>query len=139
VGVVGENGAGKSTLLRALAGTEPPDDGVVVTMAEGGLGRLGQTPELPPGRTVRDAIDAALAEVRAMERRLRELEVDLTGSAPGALAEYGEVLTAFEARGGYAADSRVDKALHGLGLGGIGRDRRLGSLSGGEQTRLGLA
>jgi macrolide transport system ATP-binding/permease protein len=139
VGVVGENGAGKSTLLRVMAGTEPPDDGAVVTLADGGLGHLGQTPELPPGRTVRDAIDAALAEVRALERRLRELEADLTGSAPGALAEYGEVLTAFEARGGYAADSRVDKALHGLGLAGVGRDRRLGSLSGGEQARLGLA
>ncbi|QLH24546.1 ribosomal protection-like ABC-F family protein [Streptomyces sp. Rer75] len=139
VGIVGENGAGKSTLLRALAGTEPPDDGAVVTMADGGLGHLGQTPELPPDRTVRDAIDAALAEVRAMERRLRELEADLTGSAPDALTEYGEVLTAFEARGGYAADSRVDKALHGLGLGSVGRERRLGSLSGGEQARLGLA
>ncbi|MFD8511463.1 ABC-F family ATP-binding cassette domain-containing protein [Streptomyces antimycoticus] len=139
VGVVGENGAGKSTLLRLLAGSESPDDGAVVTVADGGIGHLGQTPELPPDHTVRDAVDAALAEVRAMERGLRELEADLGGGAPGALSAYGDLLTAFEARGGYEADARVEKALHGLGLGGIGYERRLGSLSGGEQARLGLA
>ncbi|MFD8629543.1 ABC-F family ATP-binding cassette domain-containing protein [Streptomyces hygroscopicus] len=139
VGVVGENGAGKSTLLRLLAGHESPDDGAVVTVADGGIGYLGQTPELPPDHTVRDAVDAALAEVRAMERGLRELEADLGDGAPHALAAYGDLLTTFEARGGYEADARMEKALHGLGLGGIGHERRLGSLSGGEQARLGLA
>jgi macrolide transport system ATP-binding/permease protein len=33
----------------------------------------------------------------------------------------------------------VDKAMHALGLAQVDRDRRLGSLSGGEQARLGLA
>ncbi|MEU8828248.1 ribosomal protection-like ABC-F family protein [Streptomyces sp. NPDC048636] len=139
VGIVGENGAGKSTLLKVLAGRESSGDGAVVTVADGGMGHLGQTPELPPDHLVGDAIDAALAELRVMESRLRELEAELGGCAPEALAAYGDLLTAFEARGGYEADARVDKALHGLGLGAIGRDRRLGSLSGGEQARLGLA
>ncbi|WP_432586479.1 ribosomal protection-like ABC-F family protein [Streptomyces sp. HD1123-B1] len=139
VGIVGENGAGKSTLLKVLAGIEPSDDGAVVTVAEGGAGYLGQTPELPPDHRVGEAIDAALSELRAMEGRLRELELQLGDCAPEVLTEYGDLLTSFEARGGYEADARVDKALHGLGLGTIGRDRRLGSLSGGEQARLGLA
>ncbi|WP_190019507.1 ribosomal protection-like ABC-F family protein [Streptomyces hiroshimensis] len=139
IGIVGENGAGKSTLLRLLAGLEAPDAGAVVAGAEGGVARLGQTPELPPDRTVGDAVDLALADLRAMERRLRELEAALGEAGPEALAEYGELLTAFEARGGYEADARVDKALHALGLAHIGRERLLGSLSGGEQARLGLA
>ncbi|MFE0044891.1 ribosomal protection-like ABC-F family protein [Streptomyces albireticuli] len=139
IGVVGENGAGKSTLLRLLAGRERPDDGAVVVTAGGGIGHLGQTPELPPGGTVADAVDAALTDLREMESRLRELEHGLATAGPEALAEYGEVLTAFESRGGYEADARVDKALHALGLAHIGRERPLGSLSGGEQARLGLA
>ncbi|MFF8845080.1 ribosomal protection-like ABC-F family protein [Streptomyces sp. NPDC015127] len=139
IGVVGENGAGKSTLLRLLAGAEPPDAGEAVVIAERGAGLLAQTPQLPPERSVEDAIDAALAEVRAMERRLRELEASLGSGGDAALREYGDVLTAFELRGGYAADARVDKAMHGLGLAHIGRDRRLGTLSGGEQARLGIA
>ncbi|WFB07042.1 ATP-binding cassette domain-containing protein [Streptomyces sp. LX-29] len=140
IGIVGENGAGKSTLLRLLAGLERPDEGVAVTAADGGVGHLGQTLELSPDHTVGDAVDAALAELRTMERGLRELEERLDGDdAAVALAEYGELLTAFEARGGYEADARVDKALHGLGLAHIGRHRPLGGLSGGERARLGLA
>ncbi len=134
VGIVGENGSGKSTLVRLLAGVERPDDGEA--RVPGDLGHLGQTLGLPPTHTVRQAIDAALAGLRAMERRMRELESALTEEV---MDEYGELLTAYELRGGYEADARIDKAFHGLGLAHVGRDRRLGSLSGGERARLGLA
>ncbi|UKY53105.1 ribosomal protection-like ABC-F family protein [Streptomyces inhibens] len=139
IGIVGENGAGKSTLLRIIAGAEQPDEGQVVLCADGGIGYLGQTPDLPPDSTVQDAIDAALADLRDMERRLRSLESGLGDATPGRLAEYGDLLTLFELRGGYEADARVDKALHALGLAQVDHDRLLGSLSGGEQARLGLA
>jgi macrolide transport system ATP-binding/permease protein len=135
-GIVGENGSGKSTLLRLIAGIEAPDDGEVTVIADGGIGHLGQILGLPAAHTVQQAIDTALADLRAMECRMRELEADLTEDR---LAEYGDVLAAYEARGGYEAEARTDKSLHGLGLAHIGRDRRLGSLSGGEQARLGLA
>ncbi|MFB7861486.1 ABC-F family ATP-binding cassette domain-containing protein [Streptomyces sp. NPDC056069] len=139
IGIVGENGAGKSTLLRVLAGLDTPDSGEAVAVAEGGARLLAQTPELPARATVAEAIDAALAELRAMERRLRDLEPELATGGECALHEYGELLTAFALRGGYEADARVDKSMHGLGLAHIRRERRLGSLSGGEQARLGIA
>ncbi|MYW01313.1 ribosomal protection-like ABC-F family protein [Streptomyces sp. SID3343] len=136
VGIVGENGSGKSTLLRLIAGVDAPDDGTVTVTAPGGIGHLGQTLDLPDTHTVRQAIDAALADLRAMELRLRELEADLTEDR---LGEYGELLSTFEARGGYEADARTDKAVQVLGLGSIPYDRPLGALSGGERARLGLA
>ncbi|KUF13135.1 ABC-F family ATP-binding cassette domain-containing protein [Streptomyces silvensis] len=139
IGIVGENGAGKSTLLNLLAGRARPDQGEVTTVAEGGAGFLAQTPHLPSDHCVGDAIDHALSELRAMERRLRDLESALDGASDTTLSEYGDLLTAYELRGGYEADARVDKAMHGLGLAHVNRARRLGSLSGGEQARLGLA
>lgn len=88
---------------------------------------------------MRDAIDLALTELRDMERRLRAAEERLGEASGDELTAYGEMLTAYEERGGYEADVRVDAAMHGLGLAGITRERLLGSLSGGEQSRLALA
>ncbi|WP_448319708.1 ATP-binding cassette domain-containing protein, partial [Streptomyces sp. CO7] len=143
VGVVGENGSGKSTLLRVLAGLEQPSSGRVEVRAPGGVGHLPQVPGLPPGDTVQDAVDHALADLRALERALRDTEGALATAGPEEtgplLAAYGDLLEAFEARDGYTADARVAASLHGLGLGRIATGRRLGSLSGGEQARLALA
>ena len=138
-GVVGENGSGKSTLLRLLAGRERPDHGELVVHAEGGIAYLAQDAALPPERTVRQVLDHALRELRDIEARLRRLEAAMAEGDESGLAEYGDLLTAFELRGGYEADARVERALHGLGLAGLPHDRPVGALSGGEQVRLRLA
>ncbi|WP_049565648.1 ribosomal protection-like ABC-F family protein [Streptomyces sp. SBT349] len=137
--VVGENGSGKSTLLRLLAAAETPDTGEITVRFPGGIGHLAQTLDLDAARTVQDAVDLALTELRDMERRLRAAEGSLADASDEQLAAYGDLLIAYEERGGYEADARVDAAMHGLGLAGISRDRPLGSLSGGEQSRLALA
>ncbi|MFI9203039.1 ribosomal protection-like ABC-F family protein [Streptomyces sp. NPDC053048] len=137
--VIGENGSGKSTLLRLLAAADVPDTGEITLSFPGGTGHLTQTLGLDPDRTVQDAVDLALTELRDMERRLRTAEERLGDASEDELAAYGELLMAYEERGGYEADARVDAAMHGLGLAGITRDRVLGSLSGGQQSRLALA
>ncbi|MDJ1641829.1 ABC-F family ATP-binding cassette domain-containing protein [Streptomyces pakalii] len=144
--VIGENGSGKSTLLRLLAGAEAPDTGEITVRFPGGTGYLAQTLDLDPADTVQDAVDAALAELRDLEHRIREAEAGLSERKPGdpgptdaELAAYGDLLTAYEDRDGYRADARTEAALHGLGLAHLTRDRPLGTLSGGEQSRLALA
>ncbi|MFC4496471.1 ribosomal protection-like ABC-F family protein [Streptomyces ovatisporus] len=139
VGVVGENGAGKTTLLRLMAGVDAPDEGTVTVDTEGGVGLLGQTLDLPPYYTVSDAIDWALSDLREMERRLRAIEADMATASPAELKAYDELVTRFEARGGYTADARAAAALDELGVGHIPHDRPLSALSGGEQSRLALA
>ncbi|RII13453.1 putative ABC transporter ATP-binding protein YheS [Streptomyces sp. YIM 130001] len=138
-GIIGENGSGKSTLLRLLAGCEQPDQGTVVVQADGGVGYLAQDEQLPPHSTVQDVIDRALGDLRAVEARMHHLEAAMADGDESGVAEYGDLMTVFELRGGYEADARVERALYGLGLGMLERSRTVGGLSGGEQVRLRLA
>ncbi|MFI9289546.1 TlrC/CarA/OleB/SrmB family ABC-F type ribosomal protection protein [Streptomyces werraensis] len=139
-GLIGDNGAGKSTLLRLIAGQERPDSGEVTVATAGGVGYLPQSVPLPPSATVQDAVDLALADLRALEAGLHRAGRALEdGGDPAALAAYEELLARYEAREGYDADHRVDIALHHLGLPGLRRERPLGTLSGGERSRLALA
>ncbi|MFD7549099.1 TlrC/CarA/OleB/SrmB family ABC-F type ribosomal protection protein [Streptomyces sp. NPDC059578] len=144
VGVIGDNGSGKSTLLKLLTGHERPDSGEATVSAPGGVGYLAQALDLPADATVQDAIDLALTELRALEAQLRcdEEQLETADDGPAlasALTAYERHLTRYEARDGYRAEERVDIALHGLGLPALARDRLLGSLSGGERSRLALA
>ncbi|MEV3980646.1 ABC-F family ATP-binding cassette domain-containing protein [Nonomuraea sp. NPDC049758] len=131
-GVIGDNGSGKSTLLRLMAGVERPDNGELTVVAPGGVGHLPQSLELPPHATVADVVDLALAGLREIEARMRAL-------AGTDLDAYAAAVAEFEARGGYEADTRVDVALHGLGLPGLDRNRPVATMSGGERSRLALA
>ncbi|MEV4014878.1 TlrC/CarA/OleB/SrmB family ABC-F type ribosomal protection protein [Nonomuraea angiospora] len=136
IGVIGDNGSGKSTLLRLMAGAERPDNGELLVVAPGGVGHLPQSLALPPHATVADAVDLALADLRELEARMRAAERSLEEADA---ETYAGLVAQFEARGGYEADVRVEIALHGLGLPGLDRSRRLGTLSGGERARLALA
>lgn len=139
-GLIGDNGTGKSTLLRLIAGRERPDGGEVTVNAAGGIGHLPQSIPLPPTATVQDVIDLALADLRTLEAQLHRAERALVhGEDPTSLAAYAALVGRYEARGGYDADHRVDIALHHLGLPALPRERRIGTLSGGERSRLALA
>ncbi|MEU0130702.1 MULTISPECIES: ATP-binding cassette domain-containing protein [unclassified Streptomyces] len=120
-GLVGVNGSGKSTLLRLLAGRLRPTAGSVTV--GGHLAYLPQNLTLDTGLRVESALGIA-------ERRtaLRAIEA-------GDVAERH-----FETVGDdWDVEERALATLGSLGLGGIGLDRTVGQLSGGETVLLRLA
>lgn len=115
--LVGRSGAGKTTLLRCLNGLETPDSGVI---------RYDGAPLAPA--------DAALVfQSGALVDRKAVIESVLDG-ALGREPWWRELLGWHAPAEKRAAVTR----LHDVGLGGMA-DRRVGSLSGGEQQRVGIA
>jgi len=143
VGMVGANGAGKSTLLRILAGIEAADAGEVMLGPSVEVGYLAQTPPIIAGQSVDDALYQSVGQLRAMEARMRALEAAMAQPENPALdaqlEEYGQLVTRFQARGGYDLDHRIAATLAGLGLATLPRERLMARLSGGERARVGLA
>ena len=96
VGIVGDNGSGKSTLLALIGGGLAPDDGAVDVTAPGGIGHLAQTLDLEASATVQQALDAGLAELRALEQEVTAAELALSGldgnKLEVALTRYGALV-----------------------------------------------
>ncbi|WET81179.1 ABC-F family ATP-binding cassette domain-containing protein [Amycolatopsis sp. QT-25] len=120
-GLVGTNGSGKSTLLRLLAGELRPASGSITTPGE--LGYLPQNLVLDTVRRVDDllGVTAIRAAIRAVEG--------------GSVAE--EHFTTIGDN--WDVEERTRAILGRLGLDAVRWDQRVGELSGGELTLLGLA
>ncbi|MEU6890778.1 ABC-F family ATP-binding cassette domain-containing protein [Streptomyces sp. NPDC046557] len=120
-GLVGLNGAGKSTLLKLIAGELTPSDGQI--SVAGTVGHLPQN--LILGTALR--VDEVLG-IRATRAALHAIEA-------------GEATEAnFTAVGDdWDVEERASATLDALGLAGIGLDRTVGELSGGECVLLRLA
>lgn len=142
LGLVGANGVGKSTLLRIIVGEIEADGGKVTLAAGTRLGYLPQVLTNADAMSVDELIMASLAELTALETRLRELEALMAhanGDLDALLADYGQVSEQFERRGGYDLEHRRQAILAGLQIDHIDPCRPVGTLSGGEKSRVGLA
>jgi macrolide transport system ATP-binding/permease protein len=138
IGLVGENGSGKSTLLRAVAGRLPSTARVFGTVeAPADVVLLGQEPPFRDDRTIGEVLSATLRPLREAVARVEALAGDLDDEA--GRSAYAAALEHAIDHDAWDADRRAEVAAHDLGLGALDPGRGVGTLSGGERTRLALA
>jgi ATPase subunit of ABC transporter with duplicated ATPase domains len=146
IGLVGRNGSGKTTLFKLLAQTESPDEGEVHVKKGAKVGYLAQIPVLSEKATVNDVLHKPFAEVLETEKQMNKTAEEMGGPAAAdpkklerLLEKYDALQQFFERNGGYEIQSNIQKVIHGLGIDESFLDRPFTSLSGGEQTKVGLA
>ncbi len=118
-GLVGRNGVGKTTLLRLVVGLDDPAEGHVSHV--GRVGWLPQVTTVDPTETVAEAL--VIAEPMAVLSRI------LAGRGSAQDLDAAD----------WGLETRITEALVQVGLVDLEMARRVGTLSGGEQTRLRLA
>ncbi len=142
--LVGPNGSGKTTLLRIIMGEESADEGTVSFARDVTVGYLEQETHLAGEKSALAEVVDSAHEVKEMERRVRELEHQISETAPGEeldrlLERYGAAQDRFERLGGYELEARARQILAGLGFPVEDFDKPARDFSGGWQMRIALS
>ena len=138
-GLIGENGAGKSTLLGVISGDLAPTAGTLVTPPVTGF--IAQETSLPFTEPASTLIDAAVDELRDVERAITDLSGKMAEDPENTrlAEEFDLALARAENSGVWELDARIAAVLAGLGLANVDLATPLGEMSGGQRRRFALA
>lgn len=135
--LVGPNGSGKTTLLRIIAGEHTQDAGSVrLAPPDAAVGYLPQSPPTPE-ETILDYVRRRTG-VGPAQAAFEDAAAGLAAGRPGADEQYARALDHWLALGGADLEVRLAEVQARLGL-AVDADRPLGTLSGGQSARAGLA
>ncbi len=141
IGVLGANGSGKSSLLRIMAGVDKNFLGEARPHPGTKIGYFAQEPDLGDAKTVREAVEQAVAEGRALLTRFEELSTKLGEELSDdemneVLEEQGKLQDKIDAADLWNLDRALDIAMDALRL--PPPEAEVENLSGGEKRRVAL-
>lgn len=146
IALMGKNGAGKSTLLKILAGERKPTRGNVSSPKDTVIAYLPQHLMTEDGRTVFEEASQAFAHLFEMEKKIEDLNRQLTERTDYDSPEYYKLIEDVSALSEkfYSIDlthfeADVEKTLLGLGFKREDFPRPTSDFSGGWRMRIELA
>lgn len=146
IALMGKNGAGKSTLLKILAGERKPTRGNVSAPKDTIIAYLPQHLMTQDGRTVKAEASQAFAHLFEMEKKIDELNRQLTERTDYDSPEYYKIIEEVSTLSEkfYSIDlthfeADVEKTLLGLGFKREDLERQTSDFSGGWRMRIELA
>lgn len=141
IGIVGENGSGKTTVLRIMAGLETEFQGDAFLTAGFRVGIVEQEPQLDPSLTVRETIELAFGEVKALLDEYNGLADSMAAPMEDdqmekAMARMGVLQDKIDTMDAWDLGRAIEVAGDALCL--PQDDRTIDTLSGGEKRRVAL-
>jgi ATP-binding cassette subfamily F protein 3 len=146
VGLIGKNGAGKSTLLKLLSKDMQLDSGTIATEKDVKIGFLRQDIDFEQGRTVLEEAYHAFEEIKALELKLDNINLQLAERTDYESEGYHQLMVDlndfthhYEIIGGYNYQGETEKILQGLGFNREDFEMKTETFSGGWRMRIELA
>jgi ATP-binding cassette subfamily F protein uup len=139
IGLIGVNGTGKTTLLQGLSGREPFDHADIQTPKSYSIAYLAQKPQLDMDASIMDAVyggsSPVFQAIREYERVMDEYTQNPLDEA--VQAKYERAETKMGQLDAWDVETDIKTILTQLHIDDL--SQRVGSLSGGQQKRVGLA
>lgn len=140
--IVGNNGTGKSTMMKIIMGELSADEGTVTLSKDKTIGYLAQYQDLSSHNSIYDEVKSVKQNLIDMETRLMEYEKQMSHVTGDELSELMETYTNLEHRfqllNGYSYKSEIEGVIKGLGFTEDDFHKQIGTLSGGQKTRVAL-
>ena len=138
IGLVGPNGVGKTTLLKIMTGEQEPTHGDFTVNKGIDVGYIAQENALNEDKTIWDEMESVFAPLIQESKNLVKLQEKIAEHPEDQelLKQYDQKQFNFEQKGGYTYQSDIKSILNGFKFPEDTWQKRIGSLSGGEKTRL---
>lgn len=138
IGLVGPNGVGKTTLLKIMTGEQEPTHGEFTVNKGIDVGYIAQENALNEDKTIWDEMESVFAPLITEAKSLTHMQEQIAEHPEDQelLKQYDQKQFAFEQKGGYTYQSDIKSILNGFKFPEDTWQKKIGSLSGGEKTRL---
>ena len=141
IGVIGANGSGKSSLMRIMAGQDDGFTGEARPHPSIKVGYFAQEPDLGGAKTVREAVEQAVADTRQLLTSFEEISAKFAepmsdDEMTALLEKQGKLQDRIDAVDAWNLDQKVERAMDALRL--PDGEAEVDVLSGGERRRVAL-